>query len=146
LTKVTYDIESPENYSILHRVHFPIGSKSIHYKFRPQIRIPPGLLDHHSSESSRLDAVFYCADPVLYHKFGNMVSFLSGNLYTAYDQIVTFFIAFLAIFGPKTSKKPIKNRFGGRHCIAAQETRIIRKVFIFLFFHQKRSKSAIKIT
>jgi len=31
------------------------------------------------------DAVFYRTDPLLYHKFGNMVIFRAGNLYSLYS-------------------------------------------------------------
>ena len=46
----------------------------------------------------RIDAVFYSTDRLLYHKFGNMVRFLSGNLYSLcspgnqhYQKIIYFF-------------------------------------------------------
>ena len=57
-----------------------------------------------------IDAVFYRTYTLLYHKFGNMVIFLPGNLY------------------------PIG-------CSPA----LSENYLFFLFFHQKGSKSAIKV-
>ena len=45
----------------------------------------------------RKDAVFYRTDPLLYHKFGNVLIFRSGNLYSlcspgnqGYQKIIQF--------------------------------------------------------
>ena len=47
----------------------------------PSLQEAADSFDPNETIEDRLDAVFYRTDPLLYHKFENMVIYRSGNLY-----------------------------------------------------------------